>query len=161
MSYWLLPLTIPTLVQGYLVGLLSLMVGISKRPRFDGPVLTTEWRDWFGDRWGYSTTIGAWMGKAHWFNEWTQFHEEIHLKQYEDLNVLGAVLGAALIPWIGWQGALIVWGTSGAPWILPNFLTALIRNKRKGVSWLGAVYYGSEHERSAYAQTKRAREYNK
>jgi len=156
MNYLLaLTIGIPTLLQGYIVGCLAMMLGIAKWPHFDGPVLCTYWRQWVEKRWPYTTTIGAWMGKAIWTDERTIFHENIHLQQYVDLNALGAVLGACLIPWIGWQGFLIVWGTSGAPWILPNFVTAAVRHKRKHVSWMDAVYMGSTHEQAAYAITAR------
>jgi hypothetical protein len=151
----LLALTVglPSILQGYVIGLLALTLGVAKWPHFDGPILCTYWRPWVEARWRYSTTIGAWMGKAIWANETTIYHEKIHCQQYIDLNVLGAVLGACLIPWIGWQGFLIVWGTSGAPWLLPNFVTAVIRHKRRGVSWLDAAYMLSMHERAAYAIT--------
>lgn len=148
MNPWLYAtIGIPTLLQGYLVALVTLMVGISKRPRFDGPVLATDWRPWVEKRWPYTTTIGAWMGRPVWYNEPTAFHEAVHLRQYIDLNGLGIALGACLIPWLGWQGMLILWGTSGAPWLLPNYLTAWIR-------W-GQPYMGAEHELSAHAQTEK------
>ena len=151
-----LTIGIPTLLQGYLVGLLTLALGMTKQPGFTGPVLTTLWRPWVEKRWAYTTTIGAWMGMASWTNERTIFHEVIHLDQYIDLNALGAVLGASLSPWIGWEGFLIVWGSSGAPWLLPGFLTAVVRYKRRGVKWMDAVYMGSLHERAAYAITAQA-----
>jgi hypothetical protein len=148
MNPWLtFTVGLPTLAQGYVVGLLTLMLGITRAPHFDGPVLATSWRPWFEKRWGYTTTIGAWMGRASWYSTKTDFHERVHLRQYIDLNFLGLVLGACLVPWIGWQGMLILWGTSGAPWLLPNFITGWIR--------FGDPYMGAEHELSAYAQTER------
>ena len=154
MTYWLyLTVGWPTLIQGYVIGLFSLMFGLTRKPRFDGPVLATDWRPWVEKRYNFTTTIGAWQGRASWFNETTRYHEAVHLRQYIDLNTIGAILGAALIPWIGWQGALILWATSGAPWLLPLFVTAVIRYKRGGVSWMDAAYMGTEHELSAYAQT--------
>lgn len=149
MSYWLLIIALPSIVQGYLIGLLVLIFGIGKKPHFDGPILCVYWRDWVEKRWHYTTTIGSFMGRASWFNEWTRYHELVHVRQYTDLHLLSLALGACLIPWIGWQGMLILWATSGAPWLLPNFITGWIR--------FGNPYRGSEHERSAYAQTYQAR----
>ena len=144
---------LPTLIQGYVVGCFALLFRVIKKPGFDGPVLYGEWAPWIAKRWSYTTTIGAFQGRASWFDERTRVHEAIHLEQYMNLNMLGAVLAACLVPALGWW-SFLVWGTSGAPWILPNFLTAIINYKRPGVSWLQAAYYQSSHERHAYAETK-------
>jgi hypothetical protein len=76
-------------------------------------------------------------------------HERVHIRQYEDLCLLGALISIVLVvpPSYGlsWIEGLILWGSSGALWLLPNFLTGWIR--------FGDAYRGSEHEKSAYAQT--------
>lgn len=148
MTWWLLPWTIPTLLQGYLVGLLSMMVGLTKSPRFSKGVLQLSWRPWFERRWHYSTTIGACMGLHSRHGHWTEWHEFVHINQYEDLNLLGAVTGGLLCV-VDWRVGLIVWASSGALWLLPNFISGWIR--------YGDPYMGAEHELSAYAQTFRAK----
>ena len=72
-------------------------------------------------------------------------HEFVHIRQYEDLNLLGAVIGGIVAFW-SWRLGLVLWCSSGCLWLLPNFLTGWIR--------YGDAYYGAEHERSAYAQTR-------
>lgn len=138
--------TLPTLLQGYLLGLLSLMFGIAKKPRFRKGVLQLTWRDWFAKRWRYSTTLGAcmWLHPDHGVQ--TQWHEFVHIRQYEDLNLLGALVGGIVCIW-NWQLGLILWAFSGAMWLLPNFISGWIR--------FGDPYMGSEHELSAYSQTYR------
>jgi len=155
MTYWLaFTVGLPTLVQGYVLGLLTLTFGFTRYPRFDGPLLVTDWRPWWGLRWHYCTTIGAWQGRPVWFNKWTDWHEDIHLMQFVDENAKGLVLGACLTPWLGWKGLLIIWGTSGAAWLLPNYITAAVRYWRPGVSFMDAVYKGSGHEDHAYDSTE-------
>jgi hypothetical protein len=147
MTWWIFPLLLPTLLQGYIVGLLSLALGISCNPRFDGPVLQTDWRPWVERRWHYSTTIGAWMGLHSHRSLRTEWHEWVHVRQYFDMNVLGAILGGfACI--VSWQLGLILWASSGPLWLVGNFLTGWLRH--------GDAYMGSEHELSAYAQTYEA-----
>jgi hypothetical protein len=86
------------------------------------------------------------MGLHSRRGEWTEYHEFIHIRQYEDLNLLGAVLGGLLCI-VSWPTGLIIWATSGALWLVPNFISGWIRT--------GDPYMGSEHELSAYAQTER------
>jgi len=141
---WLIPLTLPTLLQGWLVGLLSLTLGFSQYPSVKRGVLMTFWRPWFAKRWRYSTTLGAWMGMHPDHGGTTEFHEAIHIQQYEDLNCLGAMLGG-IVAIFNWRLGLILWAFSGMMWLLPNFITGWIR--------YGNAYYGSSHERFAYAAT--------
>lgn len=144
MTWWLIPFTLPTLIQGWLLGLLSLGLGLTYRVRIVDGVFQTLWRPWVADRWRYSTTIGAcmWMHPDHGAN--TEWHEFVHIFQYEDMNLLGAVIGG-LCCIVDWRLGLILWASSGALWLLPNFISGWIR--------FGDPYRGSEHERSAYAQT--------
>ena len=144
MNPWLILFTIPTLLQGWLVGLLSLTVGISRYPSVERGVLVTYWRPWVARRWHYSTTIGAWMGMHPEHGGRTEYHELIHVQQYEDLNLLGAALGGLLCI-VSWRTGLIVWASSGPLWLLPNFIGGLAR--------YGSAYYGASHERSAYCIT--------
>lgn len=150
---WALALTVglPTLVQGYVIGLLTLAIGLTKKPHFDGPVLCTYWRK---DR-RFTTTIAAWMAKSWHFTERTRFHEWEHVEDYLLDNFKAVFLSACVIgPFWSWWWALGIWGTSGALWHVPNFVAAAIVNKRKGVSWFDALYYYSDHEQDAYSVTK-------
>lgn len=145
MTWWILPFTLPSLVLGYFLGLLSLALGISKSPRFERGVYQTTWRPKFAARWRYSTTLGFWMGIHPNHGRRVVEHEFVHIRQYEDLNVLGAVIGG-IVAIFNWKLGLILWCSSGPLWLLGNFLTGWLR-------W-GDAYYGAEHERSAYAQTR-------
>lgn len=145
MTWPLILFTLPTLVLGWLLGILGLTFGLTKDPRIVKGVFVSTWRPWVAQRWRYSTTIAAcmWMHPEH--GPYTEYHEFIHVKQYEDLNLLGAVIGG-LCCIISWKLGLIIWASSGAPWLLMNFLSGWIRD--------GDPYMGSEHEKSAYAQTR-------
>ncbi len=148
MSPWLIPFAIPTYVQTALVFLLSFPFW--ERPiRPYGGFIIARWRPWFAVRWKYTTTLGFMMGThdPYAVSDQLLMHETIHAyRQYVDLNVLAFVLAGCLLPWLGWVGALVLWGTSGMLWLVPNFFTGWVR--------FGDAYMGSEHERSAYAQTK-------
>jgi hypothetical protein len=147
MTWPLILFTLPTILQGYLVGLLAFCFGLVQSPGFHRGVLQWEWRPWFEDHWRYSTTIGACMALHSRRGSWTELHEFIHIKQYEDMNLLGAVIGG-LACIVSWRLGLILWCSSGALWLVPNFISGWIRN--------GDPYMGSEHELSAYAQTEKA-----
>lgn len=144
MTWPIILFTLPTLLQGYLIGLLAFMFGLVKSPRFKRGVLQWSWRPWFDARWRYSTTIGACMGIHSGHGEAVEFHEFIHIKQYEDLNLLAAIIGG-LCCIVSWKLGLILWATSGVLWLVPNFITGWIRE--------GNPYMGAQHELSAYAQT--------
>jgi hypothetical protein len=143
MTWPLILFTLPTLLQGYVIGLLAFMFGLVKNPRFHRGVLQWDWRPWFDARWRYSTTIGACMGLHSTASAKTEWHEFVHIKQYEDLNLL-AVIISGLCCIVSWRLGLIIWCSSGVLWLLPNFISGWIRE--------GDPYRGSEHERSAYAQ---------
>lgn len=79
-------------------------------------------------------------------------HEDVHVRQGQDENVLGFLVGLAVAigMWVHADAAtgFIWWGAiwmSSVIWRLPNMLTAVLRG--------GHVYRDAEHERSAYAQT--------
>ena len=170
MNPWLIPLTLPTLLQGWLVGLLSLTLGFSQYPSVKRGVLMTFWRPWLAKRWRYSTTLGAWMGMHPDHGGTTEFHEAIHIQQYETANVLAAGVCGIVAFW-EWRLALILYAFSGMLWLLPNFLVGWVRYhgttpdspallaKRFGRlrNWWNKqqtpAYYGSDHERFAYAAT--------
>lgn len=157
MSKWLyLSVGIPTLIQGYLLGGLLMMFRIADHPHFDGPVLCLWFRPKVASKWNYTTTIAACLVKAPWYNEMTRHHELYsHFRDYIVYNALGAVQAAVLAPFIDWW-AFAWWGSSGALWTLPGFVTSVIENKRKGVSWKAAIYMRTTHEQKAYAITKTA-----
>jgi len=146
---------LPTLFQGYLVGLIALTLRLVERPHFDGPVFCAWWRPKVDDKWGYATTIAGFIGKPSWWNDRTRFHELRHFEDYVLDNLKAAILcGCVIGPALSWWWALGIWATSGALWTVPNFLAAIIEHKRPGVSWLQAAYYLSDHEQDAYAQEK-------
>lgn len=152
MTYWLAPFVLQSIVLGHLFGALTLMFGFSHSPQYRGGILVVLWRPWFAKRWRYSTTIGhcVAMHPAHGQRVW--FHEtEVHIHQFEDLCLLGDALALLLFHWVDWRVSLILWATSGAPWLVLNFISGWIR--------YGDPYWGSEHERAAYAIT--AQEYRK
>lgn len=101
----------------------------------------------------YTTTIGHGIVFSPFAGEVTYYHELVHIRQYEDLCLLGGLIG--LILWLAtdvtWIEGLAIWASSGAAWLLPNFLTAGIRYLRRGTSFMDAVYRGSTHEQAAYA----------
>jgi len=144
MNPWLIPFTLPVLLQGWLLGLLSLTFGIAKSPRVKRGVMQLTWRDWIANRWRYSTTLGAcmWIHPQH--GGTTEFHEFLHVQQYEDEAMKAAwVLG--IVAFWEWKLALILYAFSGPLWLITNFIGGLAR--------YGNAYYGSSHERAAYCQT--------
>jgi hypothetical protein len=152
MTYWLFPFVLPSLIQGHVIGLLTLMSGFTHKPHYRDGILTAQWRPWFAKHWRYSNAIGHFMviNPNHIGSERLWQHERVHVRQYEDNCLLAAIIAAVLVvpPSYGlsWIEGLILWGSSGLLWLLPNFVTGWIR--------FGDAYRGSEHERSAYAQTK-------
>lgn len=122
------------------------MLGMTRGLHYRQGVAVVTWRPWVAERWNYSgPTLGYGLPMHPGHGEGTWAHEMVHVRQYEDLNLLGFVLAGALFYWVGWKVSLAIWLTSGAPWLLPNYFTGWVRFKD--------AYYGSEHERSAYAQT--------
>ena len=158
--FYILFLTIglPTLVQGYVIGTITLMFGMTRKPHFDGPVLAAWWRPWVEKRWNFATTIGAFMGKPTWWNPRVRFHEWRHVLFYVFLNALGLtfagidMLGPGDRQW--WVSLLMFWAPSGCPMLIPAFVVAAILNWRRGLGFMKGVYYPSIHEQEAYAVTK-------
>ena len=122
-------------------------------------VLTAQWMPWVvkprgktGWRlWKWSTTLGrgiiyqpkhrATPGESPTH---IQRHEHVHVRQVEDMMLLGLCLGTivAIVSHDVWLG-LLTWWSSGF-WQITNFVSAVLRG--------GEAYLDSEHERSAYAQ---------
>jgi hypothetical protein len=148
-NWWLFPTSLPSIVLGHIVFVLSFAIGLTRKPRYRDRVLTAEWRPWFAKIWRYSTTVGHFIGRHPRHGARTWAHELVHTRQYVNLCLLSAVISGVLVAipnyGLSWIEGLILWGTSGAAWLLPNYLTGWIR--------YGDAYRGSEHERSAYAQT--------
>jgi len=156
MTYWLLPFTFQLVLQSIVVALLSLPLW--RKPSFREGILVVQWRDWFDDRWRFSTCVAYVMGAgrddidrgATWFHE-----VNVHVKQYEDMAVLSTIIAGAIYAFVPWQVSLVVWATGGPLWILPSYLTALrFRKAGKKLGWKPweTMYRMSEPERSAYAQ---------
>lgn len=150
MNPWIALFAIPTYLQSLVVFLISFPFW--QRPvDIRGGLVLVTWRPWFAKRWKYSTTLGVIMGThdIHAVSDRLLAHEQVHaLRQYPDMNVLGLALsGVAMLCGVQWWLALAMfWGSSGMLWLVPNYLTGWIR--------FGDAYMGSEHERSAYAQTQ-------
>lgn len=140
---------IPTLAQGWFLGCWALIFRRAERPRFHGPILVTQKRNREAQ---YTTTLGGWINLGPWATSETVWHENVHIEQYLELNVLGALLAAALIPALGWW-SFAVWGSSGFLWLGPNYLVAFLRYKERDISWTQACYYWTSHEQDAYART--------
>jgi hypothetical protein len=142
---------IPTIIQGWFLGAMALMVRRARDPYLIGPFLVTTKNK---GKQQYTTTLGAWVNKSTHASAMTMYHElEVHGEQYLELNVLGGILALVLIPALGWW-SFLVWGTSGFMWLGPNFLVALVRYKSKDVGWMDACYYWTSHEQDAYARTE-------
>lgn len=148
MNPWLILFSLPTVVQSIVIFFLVAPIFCSYRGmRVVDGLFILQWRPWFGSRWRYTTTLGVIMGTHLPYEMPTRLleHEKVHARQYEDMNLLGAVIGG-LICILDWRWGVAVWASSGMLWLLPNFLSGWIR--------YGNAYRGSEHERSAYAQTR-------
>lgn len=121
--------------------------------RFQGTaVLTTRWRKWAANIWGYSTTLGRGIiyHPSHVDDDVKidtvlERHEHVHIRQIEDLMLLSLVIGIVVtfLTGVWWHGIVVWW--SGGMWQLPNFATAALRG------W--NAYRDSEHELSAYSRT--------
>jgi len=104
------------------------------------------WRDWLVERrwWEFSTTIAFAIIMHPRHGEHVLQHELVHVRQFRDAGLLGALLGLTALgfgdPWLG----LVLWLAS------PLYV---------GVSYLGSRvgrcrwYLDAEIERSARAQT--------
>jgi hypothetical protein len=118
---------------------------MTEEPRFWKGIFLCTIRPKIAAKWRYSTTIGGWIAlhPNHVGNDRILAHENVHVRQYEDLNLLGAVLGG-LCCIVSWKLGLILWATSGPLWLLPNYFSGWVR--------YGDAYYGSNHERHAYSE---------
>lgn len=152
MTFWLIPFSLQSILLGHLFCGALLALGMAKQPRYVRAVLVVTFRPWVARRWKFSTNIGH--GVAVHPEAWDRSfeHEIVHIRQVENLCMLGCwIAGAALAsgsPWL----ALGIWASSGSLWFLPNLVNSAIRYWRRGVPFLEAVYYRSEHERAAYAE---------
>ena len=166
MRYVLFAFTLPwTITVGWGWVFLMRAIGAATDLRWDGTfLLTAVWKDWVTASrkwpwskhpvplWRFSTVLGrgiiyqpgrrAPVGKTPTV---TQLHEEVHVRQIEDLMLLSFIIGLIVGAWTGhWFLGLLLWW-SGGLWQFPNFITAAMRG--------GDPYRDSEHEKSAYSQT--------
>jgi hypothetical protein len=144
MTWILLPLILPSVITGHLFGLACLMFGFAHKPRYEQAVLTLTWRPWFAAKWRYSNGITHCIVMHPRHGTGTLFHELTHVEQFEDLQVVGAIVGG-LSCIVSWKLGLIIWAFSGAWWVLPGFIVGWIR--------YGNPYMGAWHERYAYSIT--------
>lgn len=152
----LLVLTAP-LFLGWLFPLAMCALWAAHRLRLDADgVLSAVWRPWAARRWRYSTTLSrgvVYQASARNDNREhpgsTERHEHVHVRQATDRCLLALVIAAIVGSVTGaWWLALGLW-LSGGLWQLPNMLAGAMRY---GFNMEG-FYYGTEHERSARAQT--------
>lgn len=149
MSWLVYVPAVHSILLGHIFVLFCAAIGLVRGLHYRGPVLVGIHRK---SR-NYVTTIGHGMILNEYTSERTMEHELVHCDHYEDLAWLGMILGAfACI--VSWRFGLILWATSGAPWLLPNYITATLRFKKRGVSWMSAAYRGASHERWAYEETE-------
>lgn len=141
----------PAAVVGWLLGGLSLLLGICRDPRLDEEfpfVLTLTWRQWVADRWRYDMALMfcriAHPRRNEASAERLAQHERVHIRQAIDIVVLGALV-AFFVVWASPGIAFALW-TSSPLWKLAYFAGVLLRGN-------GHIYRDAEHERSAYAQT--------
>lgn len=137
------------LLCGWLFVLLFMLIGAAYAPRLDSKcryVLTARWRHWAATRWRYSTTVGFGIVLRPMAGESVLRHERVHVRQFRDAALLALVV--ALVAWLGGADGLAValLALLSPLYLLPHYLGAVLG----GVP----VYRGSEHERSAYAQTQ-------
>lgn len=160
MTYALLPWTLPLYLQGHVIALLTVGWAWWGRPTYQQGMLLCPWRPGF--KWGqhWTTTLATWMG-----HRWDRrpsitsrlwFHEVmVHGRQYEDMCVLGALIGGVCCFW-SWELGLGIWLSSGPLWYAPGYVTALPRywraGREDGLGLWEIAYRGHEIERSAYAQ---------
>lgn len=158
MRYLLVIIALPSILLGHIYVALILALGMARSPRYESYVITAVWRPWVDKRWRYSTTIGHGIGyrplrrpPRGWldnkdFATSIAAHEHVHTRQYEDLCCLGLLISCALLPFCRWELCVILYSSSGALWLVGNYGTALLRGKH--------AYRGTQHELSAYAQTR-------
>lgn len=137
----------PTFVWGWGYVGLALVLGLAKDLKIRGRAMPTAvWKPWAAKHWDYSTTICRGIivhpGTAHPDTVWD--HEKVHVRQAEDLCLLGLVLGALSADV---TMGLIIWLVS--PFGLG--LNYVMAGLRKGKL---ADYRSAEHEEAAYAQTE-------
>lgn len=84
------------------------------------------------------------IGSAPWTR--TQYHEHVHVEQFEGWAISGFLLGSAacLLGASPWVGAAIWWGSAPAVWCGYS-VAALLRGE--------SHYWGAAHEEAAYALT--------
>jgi hypothetical protein len=142
-------LCVSALLWGWLFVGLGLALWAARSPALDAGcpyVLTARWRPWVTARWRYSTTIGFGVILQPGASELVARHERVHVRQFRDAALLALV--AAAVAWAGGAGAptVIALALCSPLYLLPHYLGAVLGGS--------PIYRGSEHERSAYAQTQ-------
>ena len=132
-------------------------------------ILTAVWRPWATKIWRYSTTFGRGIiyqpgirGKLYPGHP-TENHEHTHIRQWEDVMAASFIIGLAVFFAVGvststWGPAALiglgVWW-SGGMWMGGSFLAGLLRYGWTSSGLLFSLYYESEIERAARAQTSK------
>ena len=111
------------------------------------------WLTWGGTTLGHGGFYGPGRTEGEGIDTKVEYHEHIHVEQFEVAMLTAFIIGAALFAHLAitqdWVSGLI---GGGAIWIAGFFLKALS-------GWVTAwfrgesPYWGSTHEESAYAQT--------
>jgi len=163
---------LPAACASWLLGLFSMLVWVAHKPRFEGTVLTLEFRERFATgrdgkgRWAYSTTIirtiwyqPGWRDATHSEDERIEQHEHVHVRQWEDALAWSALQALVLYAFTHSLLLAACVYASGAVAMGMSYLASAVRYGAApgSGSWANRVftslYYESEMERSAYAQT--------
>lgn len=163
MKWVLFAVTVPAALVCWLVGYFSLMLFVTKTPRWENfLVLSLEIRPWAAKYWKYSTTaprLIVYRPGTRDFSTGTntivERHEHVHIRQIEDSMFISFLLGLGVL--LVTQNLLlstVIW-LSGSTWLLFYYVTAAMRYGIKN------AYFYAEHEASAYAQTDLCAQLNK
>jgi hypothetical protein len=161
-------LTLPASALGYAWFAVCLGLFLAERPQHvDYGIVRAQWRPWFARLWRFSTTIGRAMifHPGHLDHEGLEAHEQVHIRQFEDAALMGMLIMVGIV-WVdpsAYWAALAMWALSPVIKVM-HFVGAMLRGEGraasreargfgKPIAWFMGVYRGSEHERSAYAQT--------
>lgn len=132
--WWLVPL-----------GAVALFLATDLRVEKDA-ILVCTWRPWLAKRIRWNYAIGAaWLLHPN-ASATTRAHEGVHVRQAEDTMLAGFILGL-IVAIFSSEPAwfFLIWIGESPLRVVGGWLGAVLRG--------GHVYYDSEHERSADAQT--------
>ncbi len=153
--------TIPySITVGWAWPYLMIALFLAEKPGLEnGLVVTAQWRPWFAKRFPFSMAIGRGVvyhpapgiRGGMLTPTQTQFHEHVHIRQIEDMMLVGFLVAAAVLTVTALAGhaeyrlAALLWFTS-AEWRLLSYVASFLRGER--------LYEDAEPEKSARAQSE-------